>query len=112
MTEHKATPEQWAAIEGTPSACLSSALLELRSRVEALETAAKPAESTRQEMLDSSLVDRVTAVIADPDGPEELWHDDARAAILEIAAWVDRLGYHSCAAELRKEVPQPCCEPS
>jgi hypothetical protein len=39
---------------------------------------------------DSALVKRVVAVIADPDGPEELWHDDARAAIREVAAWLSR----------------------
>lgn len=39
---------------------------------------------------DSSLVKRVVAVIADPVGPEELWHDDARAAIREVAAWLSR----------------------
>jgi hypothetical protein len=32
------------------------------------------------------LVERVVKVIADPDGPAELWHDDARAAIREVAA--------------------------
>jgi hypothetical protein len=56
------------------------------------------------------LVERVVKVIADPDGPAELWHDDARAAIREVAAWVDqqrgrvdRLGLHSCSLLLREE---------
>jgi len=34
------------------------------------------------------LVERVVRVIADPDGPAELWYDDARAAIREVAAWM------------------------
>jgi hypothetical protein len=36
-----------------------------------------------------SLVERVVKVIADPDGPPELWHDEARAAILVVAEWLD-----------------------
>jgi hypothetical protein len=51
------------------------------------------------------LVERVVKVIADPDGPAELWHDDARAAIREVAAWLDRYGgCHPCAVWLREEV--------
>ncbi len=29
-----------------------------------------------------------------------------RDVILEVAAWIDRLGYHSCAAELKNEINQ------
>jgi len=49
------------------------------------------------------LVERVVKVIADPDGPAELWHDDARAAIREVAAWLDGRGLHGCARWLREE---------
>jgi len=31
---------------------------------------------------------RVATAIADPDSPAELWYDDARAAIREVAAWM------------------------
>jgi hypothetical protein len=43
------------------------------------------------------LVERVVTVIADPDGPAELWHDDARAAIREVAAWLreNETGYNA-----------------
>jgi hypothetical protein len=43
------------------------------------------------------LVERVVAAIADPDGPAELWHDDARAAIREVAAWMqeNEVGYNA-----------------
>jgi|GEM_PF-1873890 len=37
------------------------------------------------------LMERVVKVIADPDGPAELWHDDARAAIREVAAAIDQM---------------------
>ena len=155
MTDHKATPEQWAQCEeflsnpvvGATDACL----LELRARVEALEAMRETEKAavlnlyrqhdelkdwvgrnyTRIKALEgdpipepepideaendrrfhacmdlihnatpeqiraaaglperSSLVKRVVSVIADPDGPEELWHDDARAAIREVAAWL------------------------
>jgi hypothetical protein len=49
------------------------------------------------------LVDRVTNAIAHSDGPAELWHDDARAAIREVAAWLDQQGQHGCSLLLREE---------
>jgi len=49
------------------------------------------------------LVERVVKVIADPDGPAELWHDDDRAAIREVAAWLDERGMHGCPLWLREE---------
>jgi hypothetical protein len=49
------------------------------------------------------LVERVVEVIADSDGPAELWHDDARAAIREVAAWLDQQGQHGCSLLLREE---------
>lgn len=43
------------------------------------------------------LVERVVKVIADPEGPAELWRDDARAAIREVAAWMreNETGYNA-----------------
>lgn len=35
-----------------------------------------------------SLVERVASAITDDDALSELWHDDARAAIREVAAWM------------------------
>jgi hypothetical protein len=94
VSDYKATPEQWAQCEeflsnpvvGASDACI----LELRARVEALE-------ANRLEKPDSSdpagsLVERVVAVIADLDGPKELWRDDAHAAIREVAAWLRSQG--------------------
>ena len=88
-------------------------LLELRARVEALEAGAtcphiitgdegssycalaekvaameSPAPATR------SLVERVAIALAESDHPHQLWYDDARAAIREVATWLlDRGGY-------------------
>jgi hypothetical protein len=50
------------------------------------------------------LVERVVKVIADPDGPAELWCDDARAAIREVASWLDERGMHGCSLWLREEI--------
>ena len=36
----------------------------------------------------NSLVERVAGAIADSEDPHELWYDEARAAIREVAAWL------------------------
>jgi hypothetical protein len=49
----------------------------------------------------------VAAVIADDDALAplaDLWHVDARAAIREVAAWIDQQGQHGCSLLLREEV--------
>jgi hypothetical protein len=51
------------------------------------------------------LVERVAESIAADwarDQPE-LWHHEARAAIREVAAWLDRYGCHGCSLWLREE---------
>ena len=84
MTEHKATPEQWAQIEQFVKDCgYDSCLLELRARVESLEAAAKSAEPNHPAEPDSSLVKRVQKAIG------HNYPDDARAAIREVAAWLN-----------------------
>lgn len=108
MSEFTATPDQWAyqehwAAEDGDAACL----LELRSRIEALETNAKlmsdPAQSSgldwiTREQLDqvaellrptrpeSSLLERVVLAIS-RDGEVARW-PEARAAILQVAGWL------------------------
>jgi hypothetical protein len=120
MTEdYKATPEQWAHQEtwigqnDADAACL----LELRSRVKALEEAEKDrvfaasvealdeAENDRRfeaakALIDKSapapagtLVDRVAATLhaatnSDPNVPANEWTPEARAAIREVATWL------------------------
>ena len=50
------------------------------------------------------LVERVAYVIADPDAPVDLWHDDARAAIREVATWIRwELNGRSVADRLEQE---------
>jgi len=49
------------------------------------------------------LVELVAAAIADDDAPVDLWHDDARAAIRVVAAWLDQQGQHGCSLWLREE---------
>jgi hypothetical protein len=121
MTEkHRAKPEVWAAVErlGKNDMDMLNCVLELRARVEELEADrwlrqhAKSVESNYPEFPDSSLIDSVIACIDNGTACDREPARIARETVLEIAAWVDRLGYHSCAAELRKEVPQPCCKPS
>jgi hypothetical protein len=110
MEHYKATPEQWAEVEGygdplDPSPIAGcSCLLELRARVEALE-AAQPKQITQEELAKliaqparvvplatasaGSLVKRVNIAIdsAEYDESEHRW-DEARAAIREVAAWM------------------------
>ena len=92
MTEqHRAKPEVWAAgrhdwflaeteaLHGDPA---FRCIMELCSRVEALEAAAKPVEEPGD-----SVVDRVADAIClawTGDG----FREEARAAIREVAAWL------------------------
>jgi len=107
MTEHKAPhrakPEVWAAVErwGKNDLDTLNCFLELRSRVEALEAAAKPAESNDPVELDSSLVERVADAIY--RNGTIFVRDDARLAILAVADWFEQQGSHTTAARLRQE---------
>ena len=87
MSDHQATPEQWAKLEYFNSAT-SACILELRARSQLLEATqhAHIEAVTHAPVPAGSLVERVAAAIADNDAPVDLWHDDARAAIREVAA--------------------------
>jgi predicted transcriptional regulator len=119
VTDYRATPEQWAQCEewlenpviGASDACIlelrarvealeaaahkhivetSANILALASRVEALEANSKPTPNPSQ--IRSSLVERVADAIAkaDDDGLTNMtWSYHARAAIREVAAWLD-----------------------
>jgi len=87
MTEHKATPEQWAQIEQFVKDCgYDSCLLELRARVESLEATAKSAESNYPAKPDSLLVGRVSDALMKSVKDH---NSMARAAIREVAAWLN-----------------------
>jgi hypothetical protein len=102
MTNHKATTRQWSGIERfVRYGAYDSCIIELRDRVEALEAAAKPAESNCQETLDSSLVELVAdAIYSNATGGVR---EEARAAILAVADWFDQQKLHIAATLLRQE---------
>jgi hypothetical protein len=117
MTDYKATPEQedaiarawafqqqWAQRGDEDSACF----LELRSRIERLELGAGIRDAVAKEVRQSypekpskSLAQRVAGEIALAEGG---WHNEARAAIREVAAWLDTRGQHGCSLWLREEL--------
>ena len=102
MTGYTATPEQWALLEEQSAPEYDSTILELRTRVEALEAAnSKPTPNPSQ--IRSSLVDRVARAIGRDDEPIN-WEPEARAALLEVLAWLKE-GEHTWAAlKLEQEV--------
>lgn len=108
MSQHKATPKQWAEMEqwaGSYGTC--SCLLELRDRIEALENAAKHSVEAPQmvpALAPAGLVERVAQAIADDDAPVDLWLTDARAAILAVAEWLEEHKFLTGACWLREEV--------
>ncbi len=96
-TPHRATPSDWAWLEGNSTcdrcdAAWSRGLIELRARVEALEAAQHAPTTT--EARPGGLVERVAEVIAHKGcfDPEEVYGQEARAAIREVAKWLEARG--------------------
>ena len=86
--QHRATADEWACVKEYKSEISFSCLLELRDRIKALEAATTEAKPNHPAKPDSSLVTRVAfAITGDSDGPIN-WKPEARAAILEVAAWL------------------------
>jgi hypothetical protein len=88
--QHRATPEQWAliagdAIEDCDLHCLC--LLELRSRVEALEAAQRPNPAAAPAK-SGSLVENVALEIAEGRLWDVVLDEVARATIHTVAAWM------------------------
>jgi len=126
MTDYKATPEQWEQQEKYVEQvqdCDSYCILELRARVEALEAKLPEKESTPEgEILDyysklaaqhaggavfhqdPSLTERVVMAITH-DGEQARW-DEARAAMLEIAKWLESRAGGTRACWLLKQEAQ------
>ena len=134
-TNHKATPEQWAMLEERSAPEYDNTILELRSRIETLEAGAtcpyvvtsaegtsycRLAEQTassqptpndrqiRSSDVASSLVERVAdAIVAKATSAGIVNDRPARAAIREVAAWLEgqNVGAGRAAARwLREEV--------
>ena len=102
--QHRATPEQWEAIERYANASdLRSCILELRARIEALEAAQQKIRSAPE----SPLVERVADAIAAQATSAGIVNDrPARAAILEVAAWLRKVPWPNAATALEKEANQ------
>jgi len=106
--QHRATPHQWLAMEvDSRNFAAASTILELRDRIEALEAAA---ESNHPAKPDSSLVERVEDAIwissIFKNGNETKFRSKARAAIREVAAWLQEKGYSLVPAKLELEIEQ------
>lgn len=120
--QHRATPEQWGDA-GAFRSDIRACLFELRARIEALEAAqphqdkldrlmALDADDGDSIVMPSSpadlLIDRVAKAIYYAPGTNEGWgRSGARAAILEVAAWMleNRCGYNA-ARWLEREANQ------
>lgn len=95
-----ATSEQWTAsrydwsktdteaMDGHP---LARCVMELRDRVEALETAANDRQSAAKSPPADGLVQRVVAAMSRAE-LSPTWEPEARAAIREVAAWLRERG--------------------
>jgi hypothetical protein len=87
-------------------AMVRSSMHAFRERLEALEVSAgigQPVTPANTSAPADSLVERVAFAIAgDADGPIN-WKPEARAAIREVAAWLDTKGQHGCSLWLREE---------
>jgi len=103
MSDYRATPDQWEKVLGWSEdrdvsvSCDAACILELRARVEALEAKNKPGfmklsvttatVPTPKSPCSDSLVERVAIVCAKPC--KWTWDDQARAAIREVAIWLE-----------------------
>jgi hypothetical protein len=98
---HRATPKQWESIEQYADDCVYDAcFLELRARIEALEAAQQKIRSGPE----SPLVERVADAIAAQAASAGIVNDrPARAAILEVAAWMREQGTSASGWAMRLE---------
>ena len=99
-TDYRATPEQWDFIERSADGRYPSCILELRARIEALEAAQQKIRSGPE----SPLVERVADAIAAQATSAGIVNDrPARAAILEVAAWLREQGTPASGWAMRLE---------
>jgi len=110
--QHRATPEQWEHVQISAGMkqqipwATADCILELRSRIEALEAAQREAPMTelraasaeaRPTVKDSltdggGLVERVAETMATPSLPAREWRDESCAVIRAAAAWFRKQG--------------------
>ena len=113
MTNYKATPEQWENMKDCAADNFddgyAACILELRAKVEALESnsllpdsdISKPCPNSSQ--IGRPLVERVAIAISQCedsscwDDEAVNWTPEARAAIREVAAWMreNKVGYNA-----------------
>lgn len=101
MSDYRATPEQWAQTEGkSPNSItglrwsMACCILELRARVEGLETTQKPHQDKLDRLIaldrEDSLVKRVQhAIYVEYARSKSAGQPEARAAIREVATWLE-----------------------
>jgi hypothetical protein len=100
MGNHKATPRQWQVVEDGPRSAVCETILELRSRVEALEAQAQPPQPSTTPP--QGLVEQVRLAIETSSIEQE-----PRAAIRAVAAWLrDHRARGGSAFELEQEAGQ------
>jgi hypothetical protein len=124
---HRATPEQWEHVQISAGMkqqipwATADCILELRSRIEALE-----AQQRREDKLDrlitldaadptpdaastevrpvAGLVERVALVLDSSCPQDEYVIADCRAAIRAVAAWLRSVGNNGSADDLEREI--------
>jgi hypothetical protein len=99
--QHRALPDVWAAAEkwGANDRDAINCVLELRSRIEMLESAQRVRSGP-----ESPLVERVADAIAAQATSAGIVNDrPARAAILEVAAWLREQGTPASGWAMRLE---------
>ena len=119
MSTYKASGRAWWEVEGLsgPGSAGNQCILELRSRIEALEAAANSSAgltgSNHPAIPDSSpapaggLVEQVECAMRDAPGDGYGWENEARAAILAVADWLQGqkvIAGRAAARWLREEV--------
>jgi hypothetical protein len=90
------------------SDCNNTCTLNIAKRLRKLEAKSKPTSNPRQ--IRGSLVEQVALAISGIedsscwDDEAVNWAPEARAAIREVAAWLDTQGQHGCSLWLREEL--------
>ena len=106
--QHRAKPEVWAAVErwGKNDLDTLNCILELRSRVEALESAQRSTVTVKDSLTvpADSLMEEVVDAITDASAAYGTADEPARHAILATANWLDQQELHDAATRLRMEV--------